>query len=202
MPGIQLPIAPGGLSERCESIVSETQLSGIGPVTQLKTPYGIVVDPINDVLVIGLNSDFGTRAIIHQAQPSDRPSWPGGVAAPLRRRREATSAAQTGWWSRHRRSDDVHHILRQFQQCAVLETQHLDPLRLQVRSALRVVFPPEHVVVHATLNLDRRLVLRTVEVQNVRPNSVLAAKLRSSGRFLRASPENLLGQIVDLFYGS
>jgi hypothetical protein len=32
-----------------------------GPDTQLKTPYGIAVDPINNVLVIGLNSDFGTK---------------------------------------------------------------------------------------------------------------------------------------------
>jgi DNA-binding beta-propeller fold protein YncE len=32
-----------------------------GPDTQLKSPYGIAVDPINDVLVIGLNSNFGTK---------------------------------------------------------------------------------------------------------------------------------------------
>src|SRR5207237_6801307 len=29
-----------------------------GPDTQLKRPYGIAVDPINDILVIGLNSNF------------------------------------------------------------------------------------------------------------------------------------------------
>jgi hypothetical protein len=32
-----------------------------GPDTQLKTPYGIAVDPVNNILVIGLNSNFGTR---------------------------------------------------------------------------------------------------------------------------------------------
>ena len=32
-----------------------------GPDTQLKSPYGIAVDPINDVIVIGLNSNFGTK---------------------------------------------------------------------------------------------------------------------------------------------
>ncbi len=31
-----------------------------GPDTQLKSVYGIAVDPINDILVIGLNSGFGT----------------------------------------------------------------------------------------------------------------------------------------------
>ena len=31
-----------------------------GPDTQLKRVYGIAVDPINNVLVIGLNSNFGT----------------------------------------------------------------------------------------------------------------------------------------------
>jgi len=28
------------------------------------------------------------------------PSWPGGVAAPVRRKCEASEAAQTGWWFR------------------------------------------------------------------------------------------------------
>jgi hypothetical protein len=32
-----------------------------GPDTQLKAPYGIAVDPVNDVIVIGLNSNFGSR---------------------------------------------------------------------------------------------------------------------------------------------
>jgi hypothetical protein len=32
-----------------------------GPDTQLKSPYGIVVDPINNILAIGLNSNFGTH---------------------------------------------------------------------------------------------------------------------------------------------
>ncbi len=31
-----------------------------GPDTQLERVYGIAVDPVNDILVIGLNSDFGT----------------------------------------------------------------------------------------------------------------------------------------------
>ena len=31
-----------------------------GPDTQLERVYGIAVDPINDILVIGLNSNFGT----------------------------------------------------------------------------------------------------------------------------------------------
>src|SRR2546425_6616553 len=31
-----------------------------GPDTQLKRPYGIAVDPVNDILVIGLNSNFGS----------------------------------------------------------------------------------------------------------------------------------------------
>jgi len=31
-----------------------------GPDTQVKRPYGIAVDPINDILVIGLNSNFGS----------------------------------------------------------------------------------------------------------------------------------------------
>ncbi len=32
-----------------------------GPDTQLKEPYGIAVDPVNDILVIGLNSRFGSK---------------------------------------------------------------------------------------------------------------------------------------------
>src|SRR5437870_10679118 len=32
-----------------------------GPDTQLKSPYGIAVDPVNDVIVIGLNSNFGSK---------------------------------------------------------------------------------------------------------------------------------------------
>ena len=32
-----------------------------GPDTQLKSPYGIAVDPVNNVLVIGLNSSFGSK---------------------------------------------------------------------------------------------------------------------------------------------
>jgi len=31
-----------------------------GPDTQIKRPYGIAVDPVNDLLVVGLNSNFGT----------------------------------------------------------------------------------------------------------------------------------------------
>ena len=31
-----------------------------GPDTQLRSPYGIAVDPINNVLLLGLNSNFGT----------------------------------------------------------------------------------------------------------------------------------------------
>jgi DNA-binding beta-propeller fold protein YncE len=31
-----------------------------GPNTQIKRPYGIAVDPVNDLLVVGLNSNFGT----------------------------------------------------------------------------------------------------------------------------------------------
>ena len=34
-----------------------------GPDTQLKSVYGIAVDPINDILVIGLNSHFGTERV-------------------------------------------------------------------------------------------------------------------------------------------
>src|SRR4030095_2225859 len=45
----------------------------------------------------------------------------------------------TGWWFKHRRSNDAHHIVQQFQQCAVLEIQHPNPLRFQVGVALRVV---------------------------------------------------------------
>src|SRR5262245_26584933 len=37
-----------------------------------------------------------------------RPSWPGGVAAPSRRRRVATLAAQTEWWFKFL----VHHPVR------------------------------------------------------------------------------------------
>ena len=33
-----------------------------------------------------------------------RPSWPGGVAAPVRRKCEASEAAQTGWWSGQKHS--------------------------------------------------------------------------------------------------
>ncbi len=32
-----------------------------GPNTQLKSAYGIAVDPVNDILVVGLNSGFGTE---------------------------------------------------------------------------------------------------------------------------------------------
>jgi hypothetical protein len=31
-----------------------------GPDTQIKRPYGIAVDPVNDLLVVGLNSNYGT----------------------------------------------------------------------------------------------------------------------------------------------
>ena len=34
-----------------------------GPDTQLKSAYGIAVDPINDILVVGLNSHFGTERV-------------------------------------------------------------------------------------------------------------------------------------------
>ena len=41
-----------------------------GPDTQLERVYGIAVDPINDILVIGLNSSFGTyRASIGRRDP-------------------------------------------------------------------------------------------------------------------------------------
>ena len=36
-----------------------------------------------------------------------RPSWPGGVAAPIRRKCEASEAAQTGWWFRSKSSFDL-----------------------------------------------------------------------------------------------
>ena len=38
-----------------------------------------------------------------QLQASHCPSWPGGVAAAIRRRREATLMPQTGWWFRSMR---------------------------------------------------------------------------------------------------
>jgi hypothetical protein len=31
-----------------------------GPDTQIKRPYGIAVDPVNDLIVVGLNSNYGT----------------------------------------------------------------------------------------------------------------------------------------------
>ena len=34
-----------------------------GPDTQIKSAYGIAVDPINDVLAVGLNSDWGTERV-------------------------------------------------------------------------------------------------------------------------------------------
>ncbi len=34
-----------------------------GPDTHLKSAYGIAVDPINDILVVGLNSHFGTERV-------------------------------------------------------------------------------------------------------------------------------------------
>jgi hypothetical protein len=37
-----------------------------GPDTQLKRPYGIAVDPVNNVLAIGLNSNFGSEEPITQ----------------------------------------------------------------------------------------------------------------------------------------
>ena len=47
----------------------------------------------------------GTREIrsyrrMHEGGPCHHPSWPGGVAAPVRRKCEASDAAQTGWWFR------------------------------------------------------------------------------------------------------
>ncbi len=44
-----------------------------GPDTQLEAVYGIAVDPINDVLVIGLNSGFGTyRAGLGDSRDPER----------------------------------------------------------------------------------------------------------------------------------
>ena len=37
-----------------------------GPDTLLKSAYGIAVDPINDILVVGLNSHFGTERRRHR----------------------------------------------------------------------------------------------------------------------------------------
>jgi hypothetical protein len=70
---------------------------------------------------------------------------------------------------------------------------------------------------NATLNLDSQFVFGTIEIQNVRPNSVLAAKFRTKGGLPQASPKKPLGrcgtvaqllperflvrQIVDLFHG-
>jgi hypothetical protein len=46
-------------------------------------------------------------------------------------------------------------------------------------------------MVYLTLNFNSQLVLRTVEIQNVRPDSVLAAKLSPERRIFQASPKNL-----------
>ena len=44
-----------------------------GPDTQLRSVYGIAVDPVNDVLVIGLNSGYGTyRASLGDSRDPDR----------------------------------------------------------------------------------------------------------------------------------
>ena len=50
--------------------------------------------PSRKVSAAGLGRCFRGRDAGH------RPSWPGGVAAPVRRKCEASEAAQTGWWFR------------------------------------------------------------------------------------------------------
>jgi hypothetical protein len=48
-------------------------------------------------------ADYADRDMpseVHQAglTPADHPSWPGGVAEAVRRRREATITPKAGWW--------------------------------------------------------------------------------------------------------
>ena len=46
-----------------------------GPDTQLKSPYGIAVDPVNDVIVIGLNSNFGSKELLINPESREK----GGI---------------------------------------------------------------------------------------------------------------------------
>jgi hypothetical protein len=43
-----------------------------GPDTQLRSPYGIAVDPVNNVLVIGLNSSFGSKEPIGSQRTNEK----------------------------------------------------------------------------------------------------------------------------------
>ena len=62
----------------------------------------------------GAAQEFLDHATLANQEASHRPSWPGGVAAALRKRREATLAPQTGWWFRFKRILSIknHHPVR------------------------------------------------------------------------------------------
>jgi len=50
----------------------------------------------------------------------------------------------------------------------------------------------------ATLNFDGQFVFGTIEVQHIRPNSMLTAKLSSNAGVLEAFPEKLLRRRRDV----
>jgi hypothetical protein len=60
-----------------------------------------------------------------------RPSWTGGVAAPIKRSRVASLAAQTGWWFKFERSlwILIHHPVRSIRgSCAIFFLMSRPPL--------------------------------------------------------------------------
>jgi len=58
--------------------------------------------------------------------------------------------------------------------------------------AFGVILASQHVVMHATFNLDSQLSFWGIEIQNVGPNPVLPAKLHAKVSSLQAMPKTFL----------
>jgi hypothetical protein len=124
------------------------------------------------------------------------PSSGGGVAAPVRKCRGASLAAQTGWSDillsfAYRFSDRFYDRFRVFAENAIFKSENLQTFFLEVSRALCLEILAQNGVVPRAVEFNDQRTFRTVEIHNIWTNAVLAAELLTENlALLQVGPEN------------
>jgi hypothetical protein len=120
------------------------------------------------------------------------------VAAPLRKCCAASLAAQTGWSVTflslaNRLTDGFQHRFRVFAENAIFKSENLKTLFLQISRALQLIVLAQYREVPRTVEFNNKRTFRTIEIDNIRTNAVLAAKLLAEKlTFLKMGPQHRL----------